>query len=156
MASQIPDRYCLVTVGATVGFKELTAAALHPELWSFLSSNGFTHLRVQCGPDIPWAAELLDEQEALIPDGLQIEVFDVRKNLMMEEMLFCKPRESEGRVVGLVISHAGTSHSCISDHFFLCSFVEIACFFINLFNSIFTLHHKPFIITNTSRHRHHP
>jgi beta-1,4-N-acetylglucosaminyltransferase len=103
------DRYCLVTVGATVGFPDLTDTALQPELWAYLSSHGFTELRIQCGPDLPRATTQLNARKDEIPSGLSISIFDVRKNLMEEEMTLCKPIPGK-RCRGLVISHAGKFH----------------------------------------------
>ncbi|KAL7896494.1 glycosyltransferase family 28 C-terminal domain-containing protein [Trichoderma sp. SZMC 28014] len=101
------QRYCLVTVGATVGFKKLTEQVLLPAFWRFLSSEGFTSLRIQCGPDIGWATTLLDNHNADIPEGLRVDVFEATKNLMKDEMSLCRA-ESGLRSTGLVISHAGT------------------------------------------------
>lgn len=100
------ERTCLVTVGATVGFRELTAAVLQPTFWHFLRSKGFTALRVQCGPDIPWATAILEESRSDVPKGLDVDVFEVRRNLMSEEMMLCKAVSGQRRQ-GLVISHAG-------------------------------------------------
>ena len=100
------DRNCLVTVGATVGFAELTKAALDPLFWESLQSSGFSSLRIQCGPDIDWASSLLARQKDEVPSGLQIDVFDTSSNLMREEMTLCKAVEGE-RALGVVISHAG-------------------------------------------------
>jgi beta-1,4-N-acetylglucosaminyltransferase len=100
------ERCCLVTVGATVGFKELTETVLQPVFWRYLQSKGFTSLRIQCGPDIPWASTRLSDLKDEAPSGLSIDIFDVRKNLMTEEMILCKA-VSERRQLGLVISHAG-------------------------------------------------
>ncbi|KAK4089749.1 hypothetical protein Purlil1_5852 [Purpureocillium lilacinum] len=100
-------RYCLITVGATVGFEQLTKAALEPSFWQFLRDKGFSNLRIQCGPDIPWATDKLSQLEHEIPPGFFVDVFDVRKNLMLEEMVLCKPAEGQ-RGQGLIISHAGT------------------------------------------------
>ncbi|KAI5462524.1 hypothetical protein BGZ63DRAFT_216383 [Mariannaea sp. PMI_226] len=101
------ERYCLVTVGATVGFKALTESVLQPGFWTFLSSQGFTELRIQCGPDLPWATKKLESLADEVPSELNILLFDVRKNLMKEEMILCKPIAGK-RGRGLVISHAGT------------------------------------------------
>ncbi|ODA80319.1 hypothetical protein RJ55_03277 [Drechmeria coniospora] len=101
------ERYCLVTVGATVGFKELTTAVLEPGFWQFLRSKNFTNLRIQCGPDIPWVSAKLSERKEETPEGLDIVAFDVRRNLMTEEMALCSPDPGR-RVQGLIISHAGT------------------------------------------------
>lgn len=102
------DRHCLVTVGATVGFEELTKEALHPGFWQYLQSRGFTVLRIQCGPDIMWASTKLSSLKDEVPTGLTVDVFEISKNLMKEEMVLCKAVESE-RAQGLVISHAGGS-----------------------------------------------
>lgn len=99
--------YCLVTVGATVGFEELTRVVLEPAFWGFLQSEGFTALHIQCGPDVPWASAKLSELKDELPSDFEIDVFDVKNNLMLEEMILCKPIEGR-RVQGLVISHAGT------------------------------------------------
>lgn len=107
------QRYCLVTVGATVGFKKLTEQVLLPAFWQFLSSEGFTSLRIQCGPDISWATVLLDSHNADIPEGLRVGVFGATKNLMKDEMLLCRA-ESGLRSTGLVISHAGRSRFHLS------------------------------------------
>lgn len=101
------DRNCLITVGATVGFAELTKAALDPLFWDYLRSSGFTSLRIQCGPDIGWASLLLARQKDEVPSGLQIDIFDTSSNLMREEMTLCKAVEGK-RALGIVISHAGT------------------------------------------------
>lgn len=100
------ERNCLVTVGATVGFAELTKEALDPLFWEYLHSNGFTSLRIQCGPDVDWASVLVATQKDQIPQGLKIDVFDASSNLMREEMTLCKAVAGE-RALGVVISHAG-------------------------------------------------
>ncbi|KAL7793568.1 glycosyltransferase family 1 protein [Trichoderma ceciliae] len=101
------QRHCLITVGATVGFKQLTGQVLQPSFWQFLSSEGFTSLRIQCGPDISWARAQLASLEGDIPQGLRVGVFESTKNLMRDEMMLCKA-SSGSRLTGLVISHAGT------------------------------------------------
>ncbi|KAL6699834.1 glycosyltransferase family 1 protein [Trichoderma pleuroticola] len=101
------QRNCLVTVGATVGFKQLTEQVLQPAFWQFLSSEGFTSLRIQCGPDISWASTQLASLQDDVPQGLTVDVFESTKNLMKDEMLLCKA-SSGLRQTGLVISHAGT------------------------------------------------
>lgn len=100
-------RNCLVTVGATVGFEQLTRTVLEPSFWHYLRTLGFTELRIQCGPDIEWAAASLAERMANAPSGLSVVAFGVRKNLMTEEMTLCKPLSGK-RYQGLVISHAGS------------------------------------------------
>merc|ERR1712000_769043 len=101
------EKHCLVTVGATVGFPNLTRAALEPSFWGHLASRGFTSLRIQCGPDIDWATSDLDSKRSQVPQQLNVDVFKLSKNLMREEMTLCKPVEGK-RGVGLIISHAGT------------------------------------------------
>ncbi len=107
-AEKAPKRYCLVTVGATVGFRKLTAAVLEPDFWRHLASHGFTELRVQCGPDEPWAAAKVESQRNDAPTSFSIEVFASRNNLLMEEMILCKASGDE-RAKGLIIGHAGES-----------------------------------------------
>lgn len=107
-ASNSLERNCLVTVGATVGFLELTEAVLQPAFWRFLRSKGFTALRVQCGPDIAWANAKLSELADEVPPGLDVDIFDVTRNLMQDEMTLCKAVSGK-RQQGLVVSHAGTS-----------------------------------------------
>lgn len=104
------ERYCLVTVGATVGFPELTEQVLQPVFWRYIHSKGFTSLHIQCGPDLQWAAEQLASLRDEVPNGLNIDIFDVRKNLMKEEMVLCKAADG-CRSLGLVISHAGSFSS---------------------------------------------
>ncbi|KAG6000611.1 hypothetical protein E4U21_005284 [Claviceps maximensis] len=101
------ERYCLVTVGATVGFQALTRRVLEPSFWTFLHSQDFTALHVQCGPDITWAAALYEQHKDELPLGFQVDVFDARQNLLKDEMVLCQARR-EQRAPGLVISHAGT------------------------------------------------
>lgn len=100
------DKYCLTTVGATVGFKDLTSSVLSVEFWQCLVQHGFTHLRVQTGPDIAWASQQLESLKQEIPEGLSIDVFESRKNLLKEEMMLCKAQDGS-RQAGLVICHAG-------------------------------------------------
>ncbi|EGR52593.1 glycosyltransferase family 1 [Trichoderma reesei QM6a] len=101
------QRHCLVTVGATVGFKQLTEQVLQPEFWEFLSAEGFTSLRIQCGPDISWASARLDSLRDRVPEGLEVHVFETTPNLMMDEMMLCKACSGLRRM-GVVVSHAGT------------------------------------------------
>jgi beta-1,4-N-acetylglucosaminyltransferase len=105
-AAKGTKRYCLVTVGATVGFKNLTAAVLEPDFWRHLASHGFTELRVQCGPDSSWATAKVESQKDEIPAPLTIQIFASRNNLLMEEMILCKASGDE-RSKGLIIGHAG-------------------------------------------------
>ncbi|UNI20694.1 N-acetylglucosaminyldiphosphodolichol N-acetylglucosaminyltransferase [Purpureocillium takamizusanense] len=104
---QPSQRYCLITVGATVGFEQLTKTALEPLFWQFLQDRGFSNLRIQCGPDVPWASAKLAQIEHEVPPGFSVDVFDVRRNLMLEEMVLCKPTAGQ-RGQGLIVSHAGT------------------------------------------------
>lgn len=100
------EQFCLVTVGATVGFKSLVGEVLHPEFWNFLRSKGFTHLRIQCGPDIPWAAQRLASFQQEAPKRLEVQVFETSRNLMKEEMTLCQTKAGIRRQ-GIIISHAG-------------------------------------------------
>ncbi|KAI6749155.1 hypothetical protein HG531_008102 [Fusarium graminearum] len=107
MAVSNLDRVCLVTVGATAGFKTLIDSVLSVSYWQYIVSQGFTELHVQCGPDAASAKQQLTLLQDEIPSGLTIEIFDVKKNLMKEEMILCKDLQGQ-RQLGLVISHAGT------------------------------------------------
>jgi beta-1,4-N-acetylglucosaminyltransferase len=104
------ERVCLVTVGATTGFTKLVESVLQPSFWQYLSSQRFTGLRVQCGPDIVWASKQLAGRKDDVPSGLYIDLFAAKKNLMKEEMSLCKEADCK-RQLGLVISHAGKSNN---------------------------------------------
>ncbi|ATY63072.1 Glycosyl family 28 [Cordyceps militaris] len=106
-AAKAAERCCLVTVGATVGFRKLTAAVLEPDFWRHLAGHGFTELRVQCGPDEAWAAAQVERRRDEIPESLAVQVFASRNNLLMEEMTLCKA-SGTARSKGLIIGHAGT------------------------------------------------
>ncbi|KAG5972007.1 hypothetical protein E4U55_000956 [Claviceps digitariae] len=101
------ERYCLVTVGATVGFQALTRQVLAPPFWAFLHAQDFTALHVQCGPDITWAAALQQQHQHEQPPGFEVDVFDAKHNLLKDEMVLCQARRGQ-RAPGLIISHAGT------------------------------------------------
>ncbi|KAM0234665.1 hypothetical protein ACHAP5_009974 [Fusarium lateritium] len=107
MATLQLERVCLVTVGATAGFKKLVDSVLLPRFWQYITSQGFTNLHIQCGPDVAWASKQLTLLKNDVPSELTIDIFDVKKNLMKEEMTLCKDVEGK-RQLGLVISHAGT------------------------------------------------
>jgi beta-1,4-N-acetylglucosaminyltransferase len=106
MASPHLERVCLVTVGATAGFKKLVDSVLLPSFWQYITSQGFTELHIQCGPDVAWASKQLTLFKDDVPSELTIDIFDVKKNLMKEEMILCKDADGK-RQLGLVISHAG-------------------------------------------------
>jgi beta-1,4-N-acetylglucosaminyltransferase len=106
MAAPQLERVCLVTVGATAGFKKLIDSVLLPSFWQYISSQGFTKLHIQCGPDVVWASKQLILLKDDVPLELTIDIFDVKKNLMKEEMILCKG-VADKRQLGLVISHAG-------------------------------------------------
>lgn len=105
-----PERHCLVTVGATVGFRALVQQVLDPAFWAFLRSRAFTALHVQCGPDAAWASAALSELQSSGEDALAVDVFDVKTNLTRDEMMRCKA-QGRRRIQGLIISHAGTCGS---------------------------------------------
>lgn len=105
------ERHCLVTVGATAGFKSLIETVLLPEFWNYLASKGFTSLHIQCGPDQAFAAATIQTMEKEIPAGLTIKSFELCKDLLNEEMKLCKA--STNRKQGLIISHAGNSFSLL-------------------------------------------
>lgn len=95
-----------VTVGSTY-FDELVKAALSQPVLQALHNKGFTHLVVQCGKYS--AASELVEGNADGPwrwseHGLEIEVWRYKPTL-----------KTEYDAADLVISHAGTSTSCVSE-----------------------------------------
>ncbi|RCI08373.1 hypothetical protein L249_8835 [Ophiocordyceps polyrhachis-furcata BCC 54312] len=101
------ERHCLVTVGATVGFRALLEAVLEPSFWLFLKAESFTTLHIQAGPDARWANSRVAAVRHEMPPGFDVEVFDLTADLMRDQMLRCKARDKV-RERGLVISHAGT------------------------------------------------
>ncbi|PFH58294.1 hypothetical protein XA68_13898 [Ophiocordyceps unilateralis] len=101
------ERHCLVTVGATVGFRALIEPVLEPSFWRFLRDEAFTALHIQAGPDARWAAARVAALRHEMPTGFDVDVFDITADLMRHQMLRCKAREAV-RAPGLVISHAGT------------------------------------------------
>lgn len=64
---------------------------------------------MQCGPDIDWASARVTARQDEVPKGMKVDVFETCKNLMVEEMVLCKPAsgDSVDRVVGVIIAHAG-------------------------------------------------
>lgn len=106
-----------------MGFPKLTNTVLEEKFWEHIRAQGFTSLRIQCGPDLPWASEYLSSHKDQIPPGLKVEVFGLSKNLMLEEMTLCKAVAGKSHQ-GLVISHAGTPYEAWLDdvHFLLIKF----------------------------------
>ncbi|RDA90206.1 hypothetical protein CP533_0471 [Ophiocordyceps camponoti-saundersi (nom. inval.)] len=101
------ERHCLVTVGATVGFRALLEPVLEPSFWLFLKAESFTTLHIQAGPDARWASSRVAALRHEMPSGFDVQVFDLTADLMRDQMLRCKARDKV-RERGLVISHAGT------------------------------------------------
>ncbi|KAG5666013.1 hypothetical protein KAF25_010138 [Fusarium avenaceum] len=99
MAAPQLERVCLVTVGATAGFKKLVGTVLLPSFWHYIASQGFTQLHIQCGPDVAWASKQLSLVKNDIPSELTIDIFDVKKNLMREEMTLCKDVAGTGTIL---------------------------------------------------------
>jgi len=98
-----PGRICLVTVGATAGFRQLLIEVLQPQFLRSLSQHGFSLLQVQCGPDFAWFQE--QTRSLCSVYGVQIRSFDYTED-MMPHMLQCRG-EANVRLPGVVISHAG-------------------------------------------------
>ncbi|GFN15916.1 N-acetylglucosaminyldiphosphodolichol N-acetylglucosaminyltransferase catalytic subunit alg13 [Aspergillus tubingensis] len=104
-------KVCFVTVGATASFHLLLQSVLADQCLLALQKLGFTHLLVQYGKD---GQALWDEfQNRCPPDsesrhGLEIAGFDFNQAGLDEEMGLARADPSEGRVGGLIISHAGS------------------------------------------------
>ena len=106
-------KVCFVTVGAPASFHLLLQSVLADQCLLALQKLGFTHLLVQYGKD---GQALWDEfQNRCPPDsesrhGLEIAGFDFNQAGLDEEMGLARADPSEGRVGGLIISHAGNAH----------------------------------------------
>lgn len=102
------EKHCLVTVGATVGFRPLVDEVLHPDFLLALKSLGYTQLYVQCGPDKDHGGSLvaaLPPPEQYSGKPFKIFVLGYTQD-MMAYMRSCASKEG-ARAEGLVICHAG-------------------------------------------------
>ncbi|KFY61769.1 hypothetical protein V496_04895 [Pseudogymnoascus sp. VKM F-4515 (FW-2607)] len=104
----MPPRTCLITLGATAPFPALLSASLSPAFLSTLSSQGYTHLTLQCGADLVPAQEWITKLAPTLKNlGLSVRAFGFQGGGLGEEMRECKADAGEGRRRGCVVSHAG-------------------------------------------------
>src|SRR5277367_762022 len=102
-------RECFVTVGATASFRILFDSVLTPALVDTLADLGYTHLKIQCGPDLWYAkykARILEESKESAWRGIKLALFDFNKLGLGAEMRGCKGKDGKSRE-GVVICHAG-------------------------------------------------
>ncbi|EAW10766.1 N-acetylglucosaminyldiphosphodolichol N-acetylglucosaminyltransferase catalytic subunit ALG13 [Aspergillus clavatus NRRL 1] len=112
MALQKPQnrKTCLVTVGATASFEELIRAVLDIKFLETLIAFHYTHLIVQFGKN---EAIFDDFCQRHPPDDqlrrdLNITGFAYKQSGMSAEFSQAQGDVTEGRSLGLVISHAGS------------------------------------------------
>lgn len=101
-------RFCFVTTGASADFDSLIRATLSPAVLEALEEGGYTDLVIQHGTS---GARIFDEFTAANKKKshgrhrLRIRGFDFKKEGLSAEMQVVKGEE--GRLQGVVISHAG-------------------------------------------------
>ena len=103
-------RECFVTVGATASFRALIDEVTSNAFLEILSSFGYSHLTIQCGPDLQYVRDCKLSEDKLkeLQTELKLEItlFDFNAYGLGEEMKGCKMRPQES-TEGVVISHAG-------------------------------------------------
>lgn len=105
--SQELRRECFVTVGATASFRTLIDSVLTSAFIDTITDLGYTHLTIQCGPDVAYAkskARSLEESSGL--NGIKLALFDFNRLGLGAEMRGCKGLEGDSRE-GAVVCHAG-------------------------------------------------
>lgn len=105
----LPARECFITIGATAAFRSLLEQALSPSFLSTLDALSYTHLTVQCGPELSHFNTLLASTRQHSPhilSHLHIKSFDFNELGLGQEMLGCK-RVTNKKLEGVVICHAG-------------------------------------------------
>ncbi|KAH6690503.1 family 28 glycosyltransferase [Plectosphaerella plurivora] len=99
------ERHCLVTIGATAKFTQLLQEVLLPDFLNHLTTNGFTHLTLQCGKDL---GQVRKDLLALDPrPAIQFSTFAFVDDLV-PHMVRCRADPATGRAAGAVLAHAGT------------------------------------------------
>jgi beta-1,4-N-acetylglucosaminyltransferase len=102
-------RECFITVGATASFRTLFDSVLTSAFVDTLVDFGYTHVKIQCGPDMWYAkykARIIEESREAGWRGIKLALFDFNKLGLGAEMRGCKAREGKSRE-GVVICHAG-------------------------------------------------
>ena len=114
---RFPRRECFITVGATASFLSLLDQALGNAFISALIELEYTHLTIQCGPDLAYARKIVQDQvpgagpgidwrNNLVWKGLKLKLFDFNKLGLGAEMKGCKGL-GKGEREGVVVCHAG-------------------------------------------------
>jgi beta-1,4-N-acetylglucosaminyltransferase len=106
-------RECFITVGATASFRILLDSVLTPAFVDSLADLGYTHLTIQCGPDVWYAkykARILEESKESAWRGIKLALFDFNKLGLGAEMRGCKGVDGKS-IEGVVVCHAGQSSS---------------------------------------------
>ncbi|KAI6897380.1 hypothetical protein KC318_g10198 [Hortaea werneckii] len=114
MATSSSPKTCFVTIGATASFAALIRSALSSDTLSALSKLGYTDLVVQYGQD---GKELFDGAMQQVKTAgstrsVNVTGFDLDKAGLGKYMRQAKGGGSRGGQAGVVVSHAGMSHSC--------------------------------------------
>jgi len=109
LVSSALRRECFVTVGATASFRILFDSVLTSAFVDILADLGYTHLKIQCGPDLWYArykARILEESKESAWRGIKLALFDFNKLGLGAEMRECKGKDGKSRE-GVVVCHAG-------------------------------------------------
>ncbi|KAI9740875.1 MAG: N-acetylglucosaminyldiphosphodolichol N-acetylglucosaminyltransferase catalytic subunit alg13 [Claussenomyces sp. TS43310] len=108
VATATQRRECFVTIGATASFRALVDATTSAVFLQALRGLGYTHLTLQCGPDL----DHLERQSGPASPravarahDIALRAFDFNKAGLGREMRGCK--RGAGRTEGVVICHAG-------------------------------------------------
>jgi hypothetical protein len=109
-------RECFVTVGATASFRSLLDQALSIPFVFRLSELKYTHLTIQCGPDLEYARSRAQDtgpgasqnERKLMGElmGVKWKLFDFNKLGLGAEMRGCKGL-NKGEREGVVVCHSG-------------------------------------------------
>jgi beta-1,4-N-acetylglucosaminyltransferase len=101
-----------VTIGATASFRTLIDAVTSKEFLKTLNHLEYSHLTIQCGPDLEYVKDSKlpeDQLEELMKEyKLDVKLFDFNRFGLGEEMKGCKSNRNRSRE-GIVVSHAGKS-----------------------------------------------
>ncbi|KAI0468105.1 hypothetical protein F4859DRAFT_506255 [Xylaria cf. heliscus] len=106
-------RTAFVTIGATAGFRRLLQEVISPKFLTTLRSLHFTHLVVQCGPDLEYF-DTIKPDHAQTSYGVNITSFSYAPDLKPH---YLQASQSKGdddggkRGRGIIISHAAVAHS---------------------------------------------
>lgn len=109
-------RECFITIGATAAFRSLLEQSLSPLFLDTLCALSYTHLTVQCGPELTHFESIVATQPDHIHDssstaprtirGIEVKSFDFNKFGLGQEMRGCTAQKGKSRE-GVIICHAG-------------------------------------------------